>query len=85
MTVTVTFTEVDKSWALQLATSVHDSAGKQLLPDAKIDQSKTSKDVDIIGFSGELAFAKLVNQYPNTQTDGPVSYTHLTLPTKRIV
>ena len=71
MILDVILTEVEKSWAVQLATSVHDSAGKQMLPDGKIDPSKTSKAIDIIGFSGELAFAKLVNQFPATQTDGP--------------
>jgi hypothetical protein len=67
----VVLTDVEKSWANQWATAIYDATTKQNLHDARVDPNTTSLDMDIIGFSGELAFAKLINQFPSTDTDGP--------------
>ena len=67
----VVLTDVEKSWASQWATAIYDATTKQKLYDARVDPNVSSLDMDIIGFSGELAFAKLINQFPSTDTDGP--------------
>ena len=71
MTVFVTLTDVEKSWAKQWATAIYDASTGKNLHDAKVDKSVDSLELDIIGFSGELAFAKMTNQFPVTNTDGP--------------
>ena len=71
MTIFVTLTEVEKAWAKQWATAIYDASTGKNLHDAKVDTSVDSLELDIIGFSGELAFAKMANQFPITNTDGP--------------
>ena len=42
-------------------------------------------DIDLPGMDGLTAAEQLAEQLPECRTLVPVSYTHLTLPTKRIV
>lgn len=71
MTVFVTLTEVEKSWVVQWATAIYEASKEQNLVDVKMDASADSLQMDIVGFGGELAFAKMANQFPLTDTDGP--------------
>ena len=71
MTTFVLLTEVDKSWAKQLTTAVYDSATKKNLVDEAVNTDVDPHDLDLLGYSGELAFAKIANHFPATATDGP--------------
>jgi hypothetical protein len=71
MIIHIVLTLLEQSWAKQWATAIYDASTNMNLVDAKVDSGRDSLELDIVGFSGELAFAKLVNQFPSTDTDGP--------------
>ena len=64
-------TDVEKSWADQWATAVYDASTGKNLVDTAVNTDVSAKELDLIGFSGELAFAKIANLFPVTGTDGP--------------
>ena len=67
----VVLTEVEKSWVDQWATAVYDATTGQNLVDTSINTDVGAHALDVIGFSGELAFAKIINQFPVTELNGP--------------
>jgi hypothetical protein len=71
LTLFVVLTDVDKSWARQLATAVYDSATNKNLVDEAVNTDADPQDLDLLGYSGELAFAKVANHFPITDVDGP--------------
>jgi len=71
LTTFVVLTDVEKSWVTQWATAVYDATTAQNLVDTAINTDIGAKGLDVIGFSGELAFAKIGNHFPVTLTDGP--------------
>ena len=70
----VDLTGVEKAWATSWATEIYEKSADSNLHDAKMDKSADSLQLDIIGFSGELAFAKMANLFPVTNTDGPTNF-----------
>jgi len=71
LTTFVVLTEVEKAWVTQWATAVYDAATGKNLVDTAINTDISAKGLDVIGFSGELAFAKIADHFPVTLTDGP--------------
>ena len=64
-------TEVETSWAKQWATAVYDASTNKNLVDEAVNTDVDPQDLDLLGYSGELAFAKVANHFPLTGTDGP--------------
>ena len=77
MIIHVLLTLVEKSWAKQWATAVYEAATRKNLVNQAVNTDVHPEQLDLIGFSGELAFAKVVNQFPMTGIDGPtpIDYT----------